>query len=165
MRKRVTARFVNGVIAALITVFFLAHGTMGSLSAVTGIANHFPWLVWAAVALVGVHVIASAVTSHQQLTDAERPPSPRKKRHLALKWATGSVLAVAACAHILLPRNGVSAALVIVAVSVALAVHLCVGSKSLLKDLGIGTRYKTVFRVVVCLFATLFVIAMIGVIA
>ena len=49
---------------------------------------------------------------------------------------------------------------IIAAVSAALAVHLCVGSKSLLKDLEINRRYKMAFRAVVCAFAVAFAVVM-----
>lgn len=160
MREGSTSRFVNGVIAALITVVFLAHGALGSLAAIMGFSARFAWLVWGAVALGCVHVAVSVITSYQQLTDAERPPSPRKKQHLVLKWVTGGVLAAIAAVHIVLPKASVEAAPVIAVLSVVLAVHLCVGSKSLLKDLGIDRRYKIAFRVVVCVFAALFVLSM-----
>ncbi len=165
--RRPPARFFNGIVSAIIVVFFLAHGTMGGVSALTGFTSPFSLLVWGGVALIGVHVVASIVTSHQQLADRERPPSARKKRHLALKWATGCLLAVAACVHIVAPRVLGAAfaqspawnAAIIVLLSVALAVHLCVGSKSLLKDLEIDRRHKTAFRVVVCAFAAFFSLA------
>ena len=160
MGNRPTARFVNGVIAALITVAFLVHGALGSLSVAVGLPTSLAWLVWGAVILAIVHVAVSIVTSNQQLTDAERPPSARKKRHLALKWATGGLLGVAAVVHIVLPKSSTSAAFVIVVVSVLLAIHLCVGSKSLLKDLEIDRRYKTAFRIVVCVLAAVFACAM-----
>ena len=155
-----SSRFVNGVIAAAITVLFLAHGALGGFSALTGYTSPFTWLIWGGVILIGAHVVASIVTSIQQLTDVEFPPSARKKRHLALKWATGGLLAVAACAHIVLPKNSLTATLVVMAVIVLLAVHLCVGSKSLLKDIGIDRRYKTAFRVVVIVLSVLFALAM-----
>lgn len=150
MGKRLTARFVNGVIAALITVAFIAHGILGSLSSLFGLPSSLAWLVWGAVVLAGAHVVASVVTSREQLNDVERPPSARKKRHLALKWATGIALALAAAAHILLPQSSALATWAIVVLCIALAAHVCVGSKSLLKDLNIDRSYKTVFRVVVC---------------
>ena len=159
MGKRLTSRFANGVVAALITAGFLVHGTLGALMAVAGLSSSLSWLVWGAVGLAGVHVVASVVTSVQQLTDAERPPSARKKRHLALKWATGALLGVVAAVHIALPASAAASAGAIVALSVVLAVHLCVCSRSLLKDLGIDRRYKTAFRVAVCAFAALFVVA------
>ncbi|MBQ9042430.1 MAG: hypothetical protein IJ111_15680 [Eggerthellaceae bacterium] len=158
--KSSKARVVNGVIAALITIIFLVHGTMGSLSALFGFSGALAWVVWGAVILACLHVVVSALTSAQQLTDKEFPPSRRKKAHLALKWVTGGLLAVAAIAHIILPKSSVAAAGVIVAVSVVLAVHVWVGSKSLLTDLGFSRRYMWPLRIVVCLFAALFVVVM-----
>lgn len=160
LRGGSTARFVNGVISAIIVVFFLIHGVLGCVSVLTGYTGSMSVLVWCGVALIAVHVVASIVTSRQQLADVQFPPSARKKRHLALKWATGALLAAVVAAHVALPKSTVTAAVVIIAVSVVLAVHLCVGSKSLLKDLGIDRRYKTAFRVAVCLFAAVFVAVM-----
>lgn len=162
--KSPKARVVNGVIAALITIILLVHGTMGSLSSLLGFSGKYAWVVWGAVILICLHVVMSLVTSTQQLTDKEFPPSPRKKAHLALKWVTGGLLAVVAVAHIILPKSSITAAGVIVAVSVLLAVHVCVGSKSLLKDLGFDRKYKWPLRVVVCLFAAFFAIVMLRVI-
>lgn len=155
MRRRITARLVNGILAAGVTVAFLAHALLGGVSAVTGYTSGLIWLVWVFAALAVAHIVASGVTSHEQLTDAERPPSVRKKRHLLLKWVTGGLLLVVACVHVLLPRETWSAIAVTVALAAVLAVHVCVGSKSLLKDLGIDRRYKMVFRVVVCTIAAL----------
>ena len=154
------ARVVNGVIAALITIIFLVHGAMGSLSSVFGFTNSFPWVVWIAVVLAGIHVAVSLLTSSQQLNDAERPPSRRKKAHLVLKWATGGLLALVAVVHIVLPKSLNISAYVIVAVSIALAAHLCTVAKSLFSDLGFDKRWKWPFRVVVCLCAFLFCLAM-----
>ena len=111
--------------------------------------------------LVGVHVVVSIVTSREQLVDTERPPSKRKKRHLALKWATGILLAIAVIAHIVLPHDGMLALFAIGAVCITFAIHLCVGARSLLKDLGFDRRYKTAFRVAVCAFLLVCLIAMI----
>lgn len=166
MRKGSKARLANGVVSAVIVVFFIAHATLGSLAPVTGFSSPYRWLVWCGVALVAVHVLVSIATSWEQLSDKEHPPSPRKKRHLALKWATGSLLLATAAAHVIALRTqgvasmhaSVSGALVIAVLSIALAVHLCVGSKSLLKDLGIDRRYKTAFRIVVCAFAAAFAV-------
>lgn len=160
MRNRPTARIVNSVIAALITIIFLVHGTMGSLSSVLGFSSPFSWVVWIAVVIACVHVAVSLLTSSQQLNDAERPPSKRKKAHLALKWVTGSLLAVAAFAHITLPKSMVASAYIIVGVSIVLAVHLCVCAKSLLVDIGFDKRWKWPFRAFVCLFALFFSLMM-----
>lgn len=160
-RKGSLARRANGIVCAVIVAFFCAHAVLGSVSGLTGFSSPFTWLVWAGVVLIAIHVGLSAVTSRQQLGDVERPPSARKKRHLALKWATGAVLALAACAHVVLMRtfgpetiqsHAAGAAFTVVLAAV-LAVHVCVGAKSLLKDLGIDRRYMKPFRVVVVLFA------------
>lgn len=163
MRKGSNIRRFNGIVSAIIAAFFLVHAILGSLSVITGFISPFTGLVWVGVALVAVHVVASIVTSKEQLGDTDYPPSPRKKRHLALKWATGLLLAAAAVAHVVLPKSAFVSTAVIVAVSIVLAVHLCVGSKSLLKDLGLDTRGKTAFRIVVCaLAAACAVIVMVG---
>ena len=162
-RKRLTSRIVNGVIAALITVFFLVHAILGSLSVIMGFISPLAGLVWVGVAFIVVHIVASIITSREQLGDTEYPPSPRKKRHLALKWVTGGLLAAAAIAHIVLPDSAVASTVIIVVVCIVLAVHLCVGSKSLLKDLGLDTQRKTAFRIVVCvLIAACAVVVMVG---
>ena len=166
MGKDSRARKVNGVVSAALTLFFLAHATIGGISLLTGFASPFAVLVWVGVGLVAVHVVASVVTSREQLGDVERPPSARKKRHLALKWATGIALLATAAFHIVSMRMPVATApslaldlVAIVVVAVALAAHLWVGSKSLLKDLGLNTRHQPAFRAAVCLFAVFFVVS------
>ena len=159
--KRSTARFANGAVSAVLVVFFLAHGVLGSLALVFGIIGPLAWLFWVGVALVAVHVVMSVVTSREQLSDAQRPPSPRKKRHLALKWATGALLAACIAVHVA-SSNALIARLAIVALAIALAAHLCVGSKSLLTDLGADRRYKNAFRAAACAFAALFVVAVLA---
>jgi succinate dehydrogenase hydrophobic anchor subunit len=56
-------------------------------------------------------------------------------------------------------QSAASGAALTVGLSAVLAVHLCVGSKSLLEDLGIDRRYKTAFRVIVCVLAALFALS------
>ena len=127
--------------------------------------------VGVAVLLVSaVKALISVFTSREQLTDVERPPSARKKRHLALKWATGGLLLAAAAVHVVVMRTwGAAAAqstatgaVLTIVLATVLAIHLCVGSKSVLKDLGIDRRYMTPFRVVVCAFAVLFAVSAIA---
>ncbi|MBQ9001920.1 MAG: hypothetical protein IJ087_08720 [Eggerthellaceae bacterium] len=161
MGERSKARFANGIVSAVLVVFFIAHGLLGSAAIVFGYSSPLAFLVWAGMALVVVHVVASIVTSREQLTDAKRPPSSRKKRHLALKWATGAGLAACVALHVFL-RGAFPPKIAIVAVAVMLAVHLCVGSKSLLADLNIPRRYQMAFRVAVCAFAAVFVVAAIA---
>jgi hypothetical protein len=93
--------FKEAAIALLpIVVFFLVHAALGSLSGLFGLKSPLAWLVWVGVALIAAHIVVSVVTSREQLSDVEHPPSVRKKRHLVLKWATGGLLAAAAIAHI-----------------------------------------------------------------
>lgn len=160
MQKGSKSRRFNGVVAAIITALFLAHAAMGSLSALTGFQSPLSIIVWLGVVLVVVHVIASVVTSYEQLSDAERPPSSRKKRHLALKWVTGGLLGVVAVAHIVFPKSTMAATALVVVLAIVLAVHLCVGGKSLLKDIGLDVRYKMAYRVVVCVIAGAAVVAL-----
>ena len=171
MGNRPTTRFVNGVIALVITVAFLAHAALGGLSPLLRLSSSLAWVVWGAVALAGLHVVASIVTSVLQLSDADRPPSSRKKRHLALKWATGALLAATAVAHVIcvqtygpdaaqVTATGAVAAIVLVA---ALAAHACVGAKSLLVDLGLNKRYMNAFRIaLIAATALVAVLVMVG---
>ena len=94
MRKRPIARFVNGIASAVILAFFIAHAFLGSFRGVFSSDSPPAWVLWAGIAVVAFHVVASVVTSYQQITDEEFPPSVRKKRHLLLKWVTGGLLAL-----------------------------------------------------------------------
>ena len=161
MGKGSKTRNANGVISAVLVVFFLAHGVVGSLAILFGYMSPLTWLVWVGVVLVAVHVVVSVFTSRDQLTDPDFPPSARKKRHLALKWATGIVLVACVACHVMC-EGAVAERVAIVAVAVMLAVHACVGGKSLLKDLNIDRRYKGAFRIAVCVFAAVYVVAVIA---
>ena len=159
MRKPRDIRFVNGILALAAVLFFALHGVLGALSGFLDVPNSFAWLVWGGIGLIVAHVVASIVTSRQQLGDKERPPSPRKKRHLALKWATGIALAAAVVFHIVnmqMAGESLSEAVAgpigiigMLALIVFLAVHICVGIKSLLKDIGASRERMNIIRVVV----------------
>lgn len=157
MRKRSTSRIVNGVVAAVVVVIFAVHGLLGGFETVAPIAGPPRWIVWAGVAAVAFHVVASVVTSREQLVDREFPPSARKKRHLVLKWVTGGVLAVAVGVHMACMMTGHSTALVsscaMVVVAAMLAVHICVGAKSLLSDLALSKGLMLPLRIVTCVVA------------
>lgn len=165
MRKRSNMRFANGVVSGLIVCFFLVHGLLGSFAFALPSAHPLLWVVWVGVGFVVLHIVLSAVTSYQQLTDREFPPSARKKRHLALKWATGGLLAASIVVHIACMRVP---ALVIAApflpklstvvLSAVLAWHICVGMKSLLKDVSLSKQLMTPLRVLVCMLAAAFCI-------
>lgn len=99
---------------------------------------------------------------HHRL-DAYRHRSPAKlpqKRHFALKWATGAVLAATIAAHLFsilcpgslpsLPGQAKAPFLLLLA---ALAWHVGIATKSLARDLGIGKRTRDTMRAVYVLAA------------
>lgn len=147
-------RLANALVASAIAVFFLAHSTLGVASLfVEGLVNSASWLVWIMFGAVGVHVLASVGATALMLTDTERPPSSRKKRHFVLKWATGAVMAATIAVHlfcILCPGNLLSFPYQIKAsfllLLAALAWHVGIATKSLARDLGIGKRTRDIMR-------------------
>ena len=164
MRKRSNMRLVNGVVSAAIACFFLAHGLLGSLVPFVAYTGFPRWIVWVGIGFVAVHVCLSVATSYEQLTDAQFPPSARKKRHLALKWATGGLLAAAVAIHVVCMRatsafSPVTIALVAIVLAAVLAVHVWVGMKSLLKDIGLSKGLITPLRVATCALAVAFAVA------
>lgn len=159
-------RVLNGVAAGVVSCFFAVHGLLGSFAPVLAFASPLRWTVWLGVAAVAAHVVLSVATSREQLADVERPASPRKKRHLALKWITGLLLAAVAGLHIACVRApGMFAGylpaprLAITAVAAVLAWHICVGAKSLLTDLGLSKDLMTPMRITACVVAAAIVAA------
>ena len=159
-------RLANALVASAIAVFFLAHSTLGAASLfVEGLVNSVPWLVWIMLGAVGVHVLASAGATCLMLTDTERLPSSRKKRHFVLKWATGAVLAAAIAVHLfyilcpgslpVFPHQTRVSFLLLLA---ALAWHVGIATKSLTRDLGIGKRTRDIMRAVYVLAVFVFVV-------
>ena len=149
-------RLFNAVVALAIAVFFLVHSGLGTASFfVDGLVNSVPWLVWGMLGVVGVHVIASVAATVLMLTDKERPPSARKKRHFVLKWATGVLLALVIAVHLCCvvfpgsfsfgPDQLRIPFLLLLAV---LAWHVGIATKSLARDLGIGKKTRDVMRAV-----------------
>lgn len=164
-------RLVNALVASAIAVFFLVHSTLGAASLfVEGLVNSLPWLVWIMLGAVGVHVLASVSATCLMLTDTERPPSSRKKRHFVLKWATGAVLAAAIAVHLfctlcpgslpVFPNQTKVSFLLLLA---ALAWHVGIATKSLARDLGIGKRTRNIMRAVYVL--TIFVLVVLVLVA
>ena len=95
-------RLLNALVASAIAVFFLAHSVLGTASLFAeGLTNSLPWLVWIMLGAAGAHVLASVSATALMLTDTERPPSSRKKRHFVLKWVTGAVLTATIAVHLL----------------------------------------------------------------
>ena len=145
-------RKANGIVAALITLLFLAHALLGSASLHVSTPSTFKVFVLVGVAAIAVHVALSIGTSAQQMNDKERPPSPRKKRHLALKWVTGAVLALVAVVHVVGGME-LGGRVTLALLAAAIAVHACVGAKSLLKDVGLSDVWRLPFRICVCILA------------
>lgn len=170
MRKHSKTRLVNGVLSTIIVVFFAAHGILGSVSAIAPFDSGLSWAIWIGMACVALHVVVSIATSFQQLTDADYPPSARKKRHLALKWVTGILLLAAVGAHVFCihtygaaaTQASATGALATIAVAATFAIHACVGGKSLLTDILVNQKHLMAFRVAVCVLAIVFVIATIA---
>lgn len=167
MAKQSRTRLANGVVSAGIVVFFIVHASIGSIVGLIPFQSGLAWAVWIGVACAAIHVALCVATSIQQLTDTVRPPSLNKKRHLALKWVTGALLLACAAVHVVAVRTvgagdmiaSASGVAVIAALAIALAAHVCVGSKSLLKDLNIDRSFRPAVRGTACAFAALFVLA------
>ena len=149
-------RLINALVASALAVFFLAHSTLGVASLfVEGLTNSLPWLVWIMFGAVAVHVLASVGATALMLTDTERPPSSRKKRHFVLKWATGAVMAATIAAHLFcilcpgsLPAFPHQIKVSFLLLLAALAWHVGIATKSLARDLGIGKRTRDIMRAV-----------------
>ena len=147
-------RLFNALVASAVAVFFLAHSGLGTASfGIEGLVNSVPWLVWGMLGIVGVHVVASVAATALMLTDTERPPSARKKRHFVLKWVTGALLALVIGMHlvcVIFPEGlGLDASQLKVPfllLLAALAWHVGIATKSLARDLGIGKKTRDVMR-------------------
>ena len=147
-------RLLNALVASAIAVFFLAHSALGTASLfVEGLTNSLPWLVWIMLGAVEVHVLASVGATCLMLTDTERPPSSRKKRHFVLKWATGAVMAAAIAVHLFcilcpgsLPSFSHQTKVSFLLLLAALAWHVGIATKSLARDLEIGKRTRDIMR-------------------
>ena len=148
-------RKTNAIVAAIITAFFLAHATLGATALHVDIPSSLSWTVWIGAALVCAHIVFCIATSTSMLTDAKRPPSQKKKRHLALKWITGALLLAVAIPHAAEFYGGDRTPLLAILLIIAVAAHACVGAKSLLKDLSLPRTWRPAFRAIVCIIAAL----------
>lgn len=155
-------RKVNGAVAGVLCLFFLVHGVLGILWTSAAVTMELAFVIWAFFIVALVHGLLSIVTSRQMVHDAERPPSRRKKRHLALKWMTGVALLLVACIHALLPESTIFWPYASILVTCAFAVHMYVGGKSLASDLGLPHGMRIAFRLVAIIWA---VIVCIGLLA
>lgn len=153
-------RKVNGAIAGVLCLFFLVHGVLGILWTSAAVTMGLAFVIWAFFIVVLVHGLLSIVTSRQMLHDAKRPPSRRKKQHLALKWVTGVALLLVACIHALLPESTIFWPYASIFVTCALAVHMYVGSRSLASDLELPFGARLACRSMAIIWATLVCIAL-----
>lgn len=140
-------RRANAIVALLIVLFFCAHEVLGALYLHDIVAEGTAWLVWVGIVAMVVHVALCIATTKQMLDDEKRPPSRRKKAHQAKKWVTGIVLSALVVLHALIPDADAMWAVSTIILAVALAVHVCVSSKSLVKDLGLPSGYRFIPRV------------------
>ena len=153
-------RKANGILALVIAILFAAHAALGALSQHVDIPHALAPLVWVGVALAVAHIVMCLFTSRSMLTDTVRPPSDKKKRHLALKWVTGAALVAAVVAHIIIGTE-TSGKVAVVAVAVFLALHVCTGMKSLLKDLGWPRSLRDPLRVACCIILAVAALALV----
>lgn len=142
-------RKANAIAAAAVTVFFVAHSLMGALALHVPIERRLAVLAFAACTVVAAHIVLSIETTRLMYTDVVRPPSEKKKRHQVLKWVSGAVLLAVAAAHIVFGDGSPPGELLMAALAAAFAVHVWIGMKSVLKDLGLRRELRTPLRVVV----------------
>lgn len=144
-------RYINGIVSSLLIVVFVGHEISG------GFLLHEPWfvgalwLVWAGIGIV--HILLSVKTTQEMFCDKVRPPSAKKKAHQVKKWITGVILGALAAVHVVARGDMASWIVIATLLVITLAVHLCISSKSLVKDLGLSTKCRFVFRVVVIVLA------------
>ena len=155
-------RRANAWVAAALTLFFFAHEGLGAMTGYGAAPSRWAMLIWAAACLSGLHVVFSILTTIRMATDDERPPSARKLRHQVLKWVTGIVLVLFVILHVIYPfgASGIGGAFAVI-VAVALAAHVCVGAKSLAKDIGASAKLKRPLQVIAAGWTTVAVIALI----
>lgn len=152
-------RKANAALALALLAFFYAHALMGSF-AEEPVGSVALVLIWLFMTVAVVHLVLCVMTSRAMLEDEVRPPSRKKKAHLALKWASGIVLLAAAAIHCQV-LNGAGALFASLLVA-ALAWHAWVGAKSAVRDLR-GTKMLVApLRLAVCCIAALLVFSLLA---
>ncbi len=158
-------RRANGIASLLLLAVLSAHAVMGALFCWGVVSGEVSWIVWAGVCVVVLHVVLSIGTTCQMLHDEERLPSAKKKTHQAKKWVSGIAVGAAAVPHALLAYGNAAWIIVAILLDAALATHICISVKSLVKDLGLasGLRYAIrVLTIVVAVFTGLGICVSIG---
>lgn len=150
-------RKANAALTLVLLVFFYAHALLG-VFAEEPVGSVAVVLIWLFVMVALVHIMLCVMTSKAMLKDEVRPPSRKKKEHLALKWASGIVLLAAAAIHCQ-ALNGADALFASLLVAI-LAWHGWIGARSVVRDLGIPKRFVLCFRVVLCVVAALITVSL-----
>lgn len=159
------ARRANAALAALLMLFCLVHPMISLAWLWLGFSDGLAWAAWTGVALCIAHIAASMITSKDMLSDAVRPPSKRKKGHLVRKWVTGCAIIALLAAHLLLNGNRALQTVLLSVFAVALAIHVCVGSKSLAKDLALPPNTRYAIRALAIFVAAVIVIGLVATLA
>ena len=149
-------RKANGIVSLCLLAALSVHAVVNCLR-FGGL--HMPslaLLAWASVAATVLHVGLCVATSNAMLTDTERPPSQKKRRHLVIKWITGGLVLAVAGVHIAASQGVLGTAAqsgrwLLVGLVVALAIHLWTGARSFLSDLGLPRSWKPAVRALVVL--------------
>lgn len=158
-------RRFNGIASLLLLAVYTAHAVMGTLFCWGVVSGEASGIVWIGVCVIALHVAQSIGTTRQMLDDKESPPSAKKKGHQAKKWVSGIAVGATAVAHALLTFGSMSWAVVTILLDVALATHICISVKSLVKDLGFASGLRYAIRVptiAIALFVGLGICASIG---
>lgn len=146
MWKTDDIRRANGIATLVLMTVLAMHELAGALF-INGVAlGGARWLVWAGVVVIVVHVALSVGTTYRMLCDRVRPPSTKKKRHQVKKWVTGLAVAALVVVHMPVVASGASWSLIALLLDIALAVHLCVSAKSLVKDMGLASSMRFAVR-------------------
>lgn len=146
-------RCANALVAALLMMAFLAHALLSSSAGASpGMASLLmPLMTLAAMAFT--HAVISIATSALMLSDTIRPPSARKKRHLAFKWLSGIALLLAGAAHVAHFPAGMPTWIVALVLLMTLTWHSLTGMKSLVRDLGMRRKARIPLKMACCALA------------
>lgn|GEM_PF-4477619 len=146
----------------LLLAVFSAHAVMGALFCWGAVSGEASWVVWVGVCIAVLHVALSIGTTRHMLHDEVRPPSAKKKAHQLKKWISGVLVGVVCAAHVLTIFETRLWFVIVLTLDVALAAHVCVSAKSLVKDLRLAPNLRYVIRVFAIAIAALVGLAFIG---
>ena len=155
-------RRANGIASLLLLAVFSAHAIMGALFCWSVASGEVGWVVWVGVCIAVLHVALSIGTTRHMLHDEVRPPSAKKKAHQLKKWISGVLVGVVCAAHVLTIFETRLWFVIVLTLDVALAAHVCVSAKSLVKDLRLAPNLRYVIRVFAIAIAALVGLAFIG---